>query len=84
MKQDNLHLTVVSPDHSLFEGMVRYVELPGSGGSFSVMHDHAPLLASLTAGNVKFKSGGVTRRIAIRNGFAEVLDNTVSVCVTEP
>lgn len=83
MKTDCLHLAVVSPERSLFEGMAKYVELPGSAGLFSVLSGHAPLISSLDKGTVKFKSGAVTHRIDIRSGFVEVLDNSVSVCVTE-
>lgn len=83
MERNSLHLTVVSPERSLFEGDVKYVELPGSAGLFSVLYGHAPLISSLGEGLVKFKSEEGTRRIAIRNGFVEVLDNSVAVCVTE-
>lgn len=83
MKEDNIHLTIVSPEKNLFEGMVKYVELPGSSGLFSVLYNHAPLISSLEIGIIKFKSQGVTRRIPVRKGFVEVLDNSVSVCATE-
>lgn len=83
MKTDNIHLTIVSPEKTLFDGMVRYVELPGSAGSFSIMYGHAPLISSLNEGNVKFKSEGIRHSIPIRGGFIEVSNDTVSVCTTD-
>lgn len=49
-----LWLRVLSPDGLLFEGAVSRVTLPGSQGRFMVLPQHAPLLASLTRGNLTF------------------------------
>ena len=75
MEEDNIHLLIVSPEKTLFEGQVKYVRLPGSAGQFAVFHNHAPLISSLDAGEVVY--------LNISGGFVEVNDNTVSVCVTE-
>ncbi len=83
MEEDKIHLLVVSPEKTLFEGMVKYVELPGSMGRFAVFLDHAPLISSLDAGEVVFRNGEGKTRLTISGGFVEVNDNTVSVCVTE-
>lgn len=83
MGKDNIQLTVVSPEKVLFEGMVRYVQMPGTSGSFSVVYDHAPLLTSLTEGQIKFKSEGVTRQLPVKSGYVSVNDNQVSICVEQ-
>ena len=46
--------------------------------------DHAPLISSLAAGEVKFREGRTGtefQTLQIQGGFAEVKDNQVSVCV---
>ena len=47
MEEDKIHLLIVSPEKTLFEGQVKYVRLPGSAGQFAVFHNHAPLILSL-------------------------------------
>ena len=79
MEEDKIHLLIVSPEKTLFEGQVKYVRLPGS----AVFHNHAPLISSLDAGEVVYRSGKDKICLNISGGFVEVNDNTVSVCVTE-
>lgn len=50
----SLWLRVLSPEGLLFEGAVSRVTLPGSQGRFTVLPQHAPLLASLTRGDLTF------------------------------
>lgn len=83
MGKDNIQLTIVSPEKTLFEGDVRYVQLPGVNGSFSVLYEHAPLLSALAAGEIKFKSAGVTHKIPVKSGFVSVSDNQVSICIEQ-
>lgn len=58
---EDLHLIVVSPESTLFDGKVEIVTLPGELGSFSVLYDHAPLISSLIKGEIN------TRRTNWRN-----------------
>lgn len=81
MEKDLLTLTVVSPERTVFQGKVRYVEIPGISGLFSVLPGHAPLITSLTEGILKFKGGETTHRFEVTGGFVEVNKDTVSVCV---
>ncbi len=83
MEEDGIHLLVVSPERTLFEGMVKYVRLPGSAGQFAVLYNHAPLISSLDAGEIVCQSGKDKIRLDISGGFVEVNDNTVAACVTE-
>ena len=77
----DIRLNIITPESVLVDEMVDNVTLPGTMGSFQVLKDHAALLSSLTKGNVRYVSEGKASEIAIRNGFVEVLDNVVSVCV---
>ena len=46
-----------------------------------VLKDHAPIISSLEKGDIVYVSGGKESRLPIREGFVEVLDNQVDVCV---
>ena len=45
-----LHLSIVSPEKSVFDGEVKIVTLPGTVGSFSILPGHAPIV--FESGNV--------------------------------
>ena len=90
MASKNLHLVIVSPEHTLFDGLVNWAELPGEKGRFQVLYNHAPLISSLQKGNVSFETNdantGVKRNlqtIAVAGGFVEIKDNLISVCVEQ-
>lgn len=83
MKLQILQLTIVSPEHILFEGDVRLVTLPGTLGSFTVLPDHAPIISSLESGEIMFSADGEMKSIEIKGGFVEVKDNLISICVEQ-
>lgn len=77
-------LEILSPEQKLFSGEVESVTLPGTLGEFTVLKRHAPLISSLNQGEIKYRlKNGEEQRVAIRNGFVEVLKNHVSVCIEE-
>ncbi|MCD7925168.1 MAG: ATP synthase F1 subunit epsilon [Bacteroides sp.] len=79
---EELHLIVVSPESTLFDGKVEMVTLPGEVGSFTVLYDHAPLISSLVRGEIKYREEDeLEKSIGISSGFVEVRDNIVSACV---
>jgi len=50
-----MQLEIVTPDKSLFKGEVDYVHCPGAHGSFGILNNHAPIIATLKKGKVKVK-----------------------------
>ena len=78
--KDNIRLMVLTPQNTLFEGLVEKVELPGDKGRFMVLYNHAPVISSLSQGFVVYTSEGSESRIGIRMGFVRVNDNEVVVC----
>ena len=46
---------IITPDKSLFKGEVSLASFPGSDGSFGVMNNHAPIVATLKKGKIKLK-----------------------------
>lgn len=76
-----LKLRIITPSEALFEGEVESVTLPGTAGSFSVLDMHAPIISSLERGKVVVKTANGTREYALNSGFAEVKDNSITVCI---
>lgn len=77
---NDIHLTIVSPERLIFDGNVSQVTLPGEIGEFQVLANHAPLISSLVAGDVKYT---FTKTVALKisSGFVDINRNQVSVCV---
>ena len=78
-----LHLSIVSPEKSIFDGNVKIVTLPGMIGSFSILPGHAPIVSSLKAGTLSYTTmDGEEHTMDIQGGFVEMSDGTVSACVS--
>lgn len=75
----HFQLRVVTPNRQLLDEQVREVTAPGTVGEFGVLPDHITFLSSLEIGPFTYRTDGGTRRLAIRGGFAEVVDNVMTV-----
>lgn len=81
MRNSELQLNIISPEKKLFSGMVSSVIIPGIQGKFGVYPDHAPLISSLTEGQITYNSGGTEQSIEVKGGIAEVIQNIVTICI---
>lgn len=70
---------LVSPERLNLSVDADQVDLPGSEGDFGVLAGHAPFLTTLKTGIVTVKAGGVSSRIYVRGGFADVNASGLSV-----
>jgi F-type H+-transporting ATPase subunit epsilon len=75
----SLTLEIVTPDRALVTEQVDEVQVPGSDGYFGVLPGHAPLLASLSVGELWYRIGQEKHYLAIAFGFVEVLPDRVTV-----
>lgn len=76
-----MKLEIISAERVLFKGDVKRVTLPGSLGTFTVLEQHAPLISTLTHGDVIYDTQGGEKQLTIDSGVVEVLDNRVVVCI---
>jgi F-type H+-transporting ATPase subunit epsilon len=73
-------LAVLTPEKTVFEGPVEYVEVPGTEGYLGVLAHHAALVTGIAAGTLTVrKEGGAEEKLAISGGFFEVSDNRATV-----
>ena len=74
------HLSVLTPERTVFEGPVDYVQVPGSQGYLGVLAHHAPLVTSLAVGTLEVRhAGGREERWQVEGGFFEVSNNRATV-----
>lgn len=74
-------LHILSPEGTLVQADVTLVTLPGVQGPFTVLKDHAALITALVSGNIRYMEDGQEKFLPVREGFVEVKDNVVKVCV---
>ena len=78
---DIISLHIVSPEGTLVDKTVSAVTLPGTLCPFEVLKNHAAIISSLTKGEIIYVTEGKEHRLSIAEGFVEVRDNKVDVCV---
>ena len=76
-----MKLEIITPDKKLFEGEVKYASFPGTEGSFGVLDNHAPMIATLRPGKVEITetAGNTKHEFPVNGGVVEVLKNKVIV-----
>jgi F-type H+-transporting ATPase subunit epsilon len=72
-------LNIVTPERSLVSEQVDEVVLPGVEGYLGALPGHTPLLTSLKIGEIKYRSAGGWRYLAVSWGFVEILPDRVTV-----
>lgn len=80
MERRKLSLTILSPDKTIFSGVVQGVHLPGSRAPFTVLQGHIALISSLQRGTIRW-DGEEPGEVIISAGFVEVKNDVVTVCV---
>jgi F-type H+-transporting ATPase subunit epsilon len=74
-----LQLEIVTPEKLAYADQVDSVQLPGSAGELGVLPNHAPLISTLGAGELRLRKGGEEQSFAIIGGFLQVLPDKVVV-----
>ena len=75
-----LKLDIVTAEGEIFSGECDLVTAPGSLGEMTILPSHAPLITSLSAGEVRIGNRGrEPHLLAVSGGFLEVLQNEVTI-----
>src|SRR5439155_19122476 len=73
-------LSILTPERSVFEGAVEYLEVPGTEGYLGVLAHHAALVTGLASGTLTVRrAGGAVEKFAVSGGFFEVGNNKATV-----
>jgi F-type H+-transporting ATPase subunit epsilon len=76
---DKIQLRVVTPSRMLLDEEVDEVTAPGELGEFGVLPNHIAFLSTLVPGEMSYKQGSTKTTLAVSGGYAEVLDNVMTV-----
>ena len=71
---------IITPDAKLFEGEVNSIKLPGANGGFEILNNHAPIISTLTAGEISIAlDQGQNESFEIQGGVIEMQNNKIIV-----
>jgi F-type H+-transporting ATPase subunit epsilon len=76
---DKIRLRIVTPTRLLLDEEVDEVTAPGALGEFGVLPNHIAFLTLLVPGEMSYKQGMTKHYLAISGGYAEVLNNVMTV-----
>ena len=74
-----LTLSVITPEHTVFEGSVQSITVPSMDGVLTILQDHEPLIALLASGEMTVGQVEGRRHMAVHGGMVQVLANTVQI-----
>ena len=74
-----MKVDIISPDKLIYKGEADSIKLPGKGGSFGILNNHAPIIASLQAGKVVLKNSDGEQTFDVNGGAVEVVKNKVII-----
>ena len=77
-----MNIAVLTPDREIFQGSITSVKVPGVGGQFEVLNNHARIVSALGEGEVRLtQKNGEKISFGIEKGFIEVLKTKVALLV---
>jgi len=76
---DTFQLDIVTPEKVVVRDTAEEMQIPGKSGYLGVLPGHAPLITELAVGEISYRRGAETQRLAVAWGFAEVLPDKVTI-----
>ncbi|NLF80820.1 MAG: F0F1 ATP synthase subunit epsilon [Clostridia bacterium] len=78
---DRIRLEIVTPEKEVFHAMVESFIVPSLLGSAGILYNHAPMLAVLEPGVIKYCKDNQEHYIAVGTGFMELRNNEAEILV---
>ena len=77
-----MKVTITKPDSTLYDGEAKLVQLPGTGGLFEVLNNHAPIISSLAKGTLRLITNeDKEQTFDIRGGVVKSQQNELLILV---
>jgi F-type H+-transporting ATPase subunit epsilon len=76
---ESFQLEIVTPEKLVAKEAVEEAQIPGLDGYLGILPGHAPLITELGVGIITYRAGGTTRTLSVAWGFAEVLQDKVTI-----
>lgn len=77
-----MKVKITKPDSTVFEGEAKLLQLPGTGGLFEILQNHAPIISSLSKGTIRLVTNDdETKTFHIRGGVVKGQQNDILILV---
>lgn len=77
-----MKVKITKPDITLYDGEAKLVQLPGTGGLFEILDNHAPIISSLRRGMLRLVlPDGNEQTFDIRGGVVKGQQNDLMILV---
>jgi len=76
---DTFQFEIVTPEKLVVRDVAEEMQIPAKNGYIGVLPGHAPLVTELAVGEISYRNGSDTHRLAVAWGFAEVLPDKVTI-----
>jgi len=76
---ESFQLEIVTPEKLVVKEAVEEAQIPGLDGYLGILPGHAPLITELGVGVITYRAGGATKTLSVAWGFAEVLQDKVTI-----
>jgi F-type H+-transporting ATPase subunit epsilon len=76
---ESFQLEIVTPEKLVVKEAVDEAQIPGLDGYLGILPGHAPLITELGVGVITYRAGGTTKTLSVAWGFAEVLQDKVTI-----
>lgn len=76
---DKFTLRIITPDRNFFEDEVEMVEFNTTEGEIGILRGHIPLTVIVKPGILKITMGSQDKYAALHAGFAEILQDQVTI-----
>lgn len=77
-----MKVKITKPDSKVFEGEAKLLQLPGTGGLFEILQNHAPIISALTKGTLRVVTDSdETKLFEIRGGVVKGQKNDILILV---
>ncbi|HTC24476.1 MAG TPA: F0F1 ATP synthase subunit epsilon [Gemmatimonadales bacterium] len=74
-----MHVTVISPDASMFDGDADAVTAPAYDGEVGILPGHAPFMTLLGRGRLRVRRAESVSEFRVEGGFLQVVGDRVRI-----
>ncbi len=74
-----IHLQIITPESTVFDGNVEWVTLPTTDGEITVLQGHVPVITTLAPGAAIVRCDGVETVYAVSKGVIEIDEKGINL-----
>lgn len=79
-----MNVEIITPEETIYSGIVEMVRVPGTQNPFQMLKNHAPIISTLEKGKVEIrKTDGEIVKFDVKKGYIKCRNNIISIIIQE-